>query len=186
MAFCGVQGREWRGSILGPHMLQSQRPDPIEKASHTIRSRCACVWNFCGWNSHPPFAELSLLSFAEIWAVFHFSFFFFFSSHAFWGTDIYIFFFFFYIAQIFLHDEYKEFCQKRNGAFLWMEGIYLRNFQCRSQHMSGWVHGVYVILILKIWSESHKDHKEFDNAQCKHKQHMYKGFKCVYMALVGI
>ena len=61
----------------------------------------------------------------------------FFSSHAFWGTDIYIFFFFFYIAQIFLHDEYKEFCQKRNGAFLWMEGIYLRNFQCRSQHMSG-------------------------------------------------
>jgi len=187
MAFCGVQGREWRGSILGPHMLQSQRPDPIEKASHTIRSRCACVWNFCGWNSHPPFAELSLLSFAEIWAVFHFSFFFFFLLMLF-GAWTFIFFSssFFYIAQIFLHDEYKEFCQKRNGAFLWMEGIYLRNFQCRSQHMSGWVHGVYVILILKIWSESHKDHKEFDNAQCKHKQHMYKGFKCVYMALVGI
>jgi len=182
MAFCGVQGREWRGSILGPHMLHSQRLDPIEKASHTIRSRCACVWNFCGWNSHPPFAELSLLSFAEIWVVFHFSFF----SHAFWGTNIYIFFFFLYIAQIFLHDKYKEFCQKRNGAFLWIEGIYLRNFQCRSQHMSDWLHGVCVILILKIWSESHKDHKEFDNAQCKHKQHMYKGFKCVYMAPVGI
>ena len=33
-----------------------------------------------------------------------------------------------YIAQIFLHDEYKEFRQKSNGAFLWMEGIYLRNF----------------------------------------------------------
>ena len=186
MAFCGVQGREWRGSILGPHMLQSQRPDPIEKASHTIRSRCACVWNFCGWNSHPPFAELSLLSFAEIWAVFHFSFFFFFFSCFLGHRHLYFFLLFFYIAQIFLHDEYKEFCQKRNGAFLWMEGIYLRNFQCRSQHMSGWVHGVYVILILKIWSESHKDHKEFDNAQCKHKQHMYKCFKCVYMALVGI
>ena len=54
------------------------------------------------------------------------------------GARTFIFFSsFFYIAQIFLHDEYKEFCQKRNGAFLWMEGIYLRNFQCRSQHMSG-------------------------------------------------
>ena len=146
---------------------------------------CICV-EFLWLELASPFAELSLLSFAEIWAVFHFSFFFFFLLMLF-GARTFIFFSsFFYIAQIFLHDEYKEFCQKRNGAFLWMEGIYLRNFQCRSQHMSGWVHGVYVILILKIWSESHKDHKEFDNAQCKHKQHMYKGFKCVYMALVGI
>ena len=146
---------------------------------------CMCV-EFLWLELASPFCRT--LPFIFCWDMSCLSFFFllFFSSHAFWGTDIYIFFFFFYIAQIFLHDEYKEFCQKRNGAFLWMEGIYLRNFQCRSQHMSGWVHGVYVILILKIWSESHKDHKEFDNAQCKHKQHMYKGFKCVYMALVGI
>ena len=114
--FSGAQDRGWRENILVLHILQSQKQDPMKKTSHTIRSRCACVWNFCGWNTHSPFAELSLLSFAEIWAVFHFSFFFF-SSHAFWGTNIYIFSSFFYIAQIFLHDEYKEFCQKRNGAF---------------------------------------------------------------------
>ena len=45
-AFCGAQGWEWRGRILVPHILQSQKPDPIEKIGHTIRSRCACVWNF--------------------------------------------------------------------------------------------------------------------------------------------
>ena len=145
---------------------------------------CMCV-EFLWLELASPFCRT--LPFIFCWDMSCLSFFFllFFFS-CFLGHGHLYFFFFFYIAQIFLHDEYKEFCQKRNGAFLWMEGIYLRNFQCRSQHMSGWVHGVYVILILKIWSESHKDHKEFDNAQCKHKQHMYKGFKCVYMALVGI
>ena len=71
----------------------------------------------------------------ELSFIFLSSFFFFscFLGHG----HLYFFLLLFYIAQIFLHDEYKEFCQKRNRAFLWMEGIYLRNFQCRSQHMSG-------------------------------------------------
>ena len=61
----------------------------------------------------------------------------FFSSHAFWGTDIYIFFLFFTQPKSFYMMNIKSSVKKRNGAFLWMEGIYLRNFQCRSQHMSG-------------------------------------------------
>ena len=54
------------------HILQSQKPDPIEETDHTIRSRCACVWNFPGWNSH-LFLHDSVFYF-EIWAIFLFLF----------------------------------------------------------------------------------------------------------------
>ena len=74
-AFCGAQGWEWRGPILVPHILQSEKPDLIEKIDHTIRSRCACVWNFYGWNSH-TFLHDSIFYF-EIWAIFPFLFLFF-------------------------------------------------------------------------------------------------------------
>ena len=103
----GTQGRGWRGSILVLYILRSQKPDQIEKTCHTIRSKCACVWNFSGWNSH-PFLHDSIFYF-EIWAI---SLFFLFPMLL--GTDIFL---FFCIAHIFLHDEYEESCQ-RDGAFL--------------------------------------------------------------------
>jgi len=50
--FSGAQqGRWWKGSKLVLHILPNQKPDPIKKTSHTIRSRCVCVRNFSGWNS---------------------------------------------------------------------------------------------------------------------------------------
>ena len=47
--------------------------------------------------------------------------------------------------------------------------------------------GVYVILILKAWNESHKGRKQFDKAQCKTSS-IYVRFSkiCQYMALVEI
>ena len=59
--FGGAQGREWRESILVLHILQSQKSDPMEKTRHTIRLRCACVWNISRWNSHPLSSWLYLL-----------------------------------------------------------------------------------------------------------------------------
>ena len=85
--FGGAQGRERRGSILVLYILQSQKPYPIEKTCHTIRSRCACVWNFSGWNSH-PFLHDSIFYF-EIWAIFFFFFLFIFPILL--GTDIFLF-----------------------------------------------------------------------------------------------
>ena len=53
--FSGAQqGRWWKGSKLVPHILPNQKPDPIKKTTHTIRSRCVCAWNFL--------MELALLS----------------------------------------------------------------------------------------------------------------------------
>ena len=125
--FGGAQGRGWRGSMLVLHILQRQKPDPMEKTSHTIKSRCACVWNFSGWNSH-PFLHDSIFYF-EIWANFLFLFSFPFFFFCFW-VRIY---FFSCIAHTFLHDE--ESCQSDGVSFcMWMEDMFLRNFQCRSQH----------------------------------------------------
>ena len=77
------------------------------ETSHTIKSRCACVWNISGWNSH-PFLHDSIYYFG-IWAIFLLRFFFFFLYAS--GHD------FFCIAHIFWHDEYGESCQ-RDGVFL--------------------------------------------------------------------
>ena len=72
--FGGVRGRWLKGSILALHILQSQKPDPMVKTNYTIRSRCACVWNFSGWNSHPFHMTPSF-----IWDMSYLSFPFFFS-----------------------------------------------------------------------------------------------------------
>ena len=74
--FGGAQDRWWRGSMLALHILQSQKPDPMEKTSHTIRSRWACVWNFF-WMELAPLSAWLYLYF-EIWAIFLFLFLFFF------------------------------------------------------------------------------------------------------------
>ena len=76
--FGGVQWRGQRESIFVPHILQSQKPDSMEKTSHTIRSRCTCVWNFSGCNSHPFLHDstfylgygLSFLSFLFLFSLF--------------------------------------------------------------------------------------------------------------------
>ena len=112
--FGGAQGRGWRGSMLVLHILQRQKPDPMEKTSHTIKSRCACVWNFSGWNSH-PFLHDSIFYF-EIWANFLFLFSFPFFFFCFW-VRIY---FFSCIAHTFLHDE--ESSQSDGVCFLCGDG----------------------------------------------------------------
>ena len=112
--FGGAQDRWWRGSMLALHILQSQKPDPMEKTSHTIRSRCACAWNFSGWNSHPFLHDsIFILRYGLSFLFFSFLFFSFLFFLCFWA-HIY---FFFCIAHIFSHDEYEESCQ-RDGAFL--------------------------------------------------------------------
>ena len=76
--FGGVQWRGQRESIFVLHILQSQKPDSMEKTSHTIRSRCTCVWNFSGCNSHPFLHDstfflgyvLSFLSFLFLFSLF--------------------------------------------------------------------------------------------------------------------
>ena len=110
MPFCGAQGREWKGSIFISYIFQSQKPDPMEKTSHTIRSRHACVWNFLD-GTRTPFCMT--LSFILGYGLFCSFFAFFYAS----GHGYIFFFFLFCIAHIFLHDEYEESCQ-RDGAFL--------------------------------------------------------------------
>ena len=70
--FGGVRGRWLKGSILALHILQNQKPDPMVKTSHTIRSRCACVWNFF-WMELTPLSAWLYLLFWDI-GYFFFSF----------------------------------------------------------------------------------------------------------------
>ena len=80
--YCKVKNRtQWRKPVIQSdqgihilHILQSQKLDPMEKKCHTIRSRCACAWNFSGWNSHPLLHD-SMFYFG-IWAIFLFFLFF--------------------------------------------------------------------------------------------------------------
>ena len=70
--FLWSSGQGIKRSIHISHILQSQKPDPIEKTGHTTRSRCTYVWKFSGWNSH-PFLHDSIFYF-KIWAIFLFLF----------------------------------------------------------------------------------------------------------------
>ena len=126
----GAQGRGWRGCILVPHILQSKKPDPIEKTGHTIRSRYACVWNFLDGTRTPFYMTLSFILRYEL------SFFFSFFFPCFLGTGIF-FCFFFGIAHI-LFTIWRV-MPKGWSIFGEWEACFLRNFHCRSQHMSGQV-----------------------------------------------
>ena len=148
--FGGVQGKGWSGSMLVPHILQSQKPDPIEKTGHTIRSRCACV-EFSGWNSH-LFLHDSIFYF-EIWAIFLFSFFFLFPFPMLLGTDTFF---------LFLSHSSYSFCNMKSHVKM------IRVFLCgwkayfcatSSVEVGTSICGVFVILILKAWNKSHKGHK---------------------------
>ena len=145
--FGGAWVRGWRGSILVLHILQSQKSDPMEKTSHTIRSRCACVWNFSGWNSH-PFLHDSIFYF-EIWANFLFLFSFPFFSFGF----EYIF---------LLHSPYLFAwwrVMSKWWSFFFVCGWKTCFCVTSSVEVSLSIYGVYVILILKAWNESHKGRK---------------------------
>ena len=127
--FSGAQGRGWRGRILVPHILQSQKSDPIEKTGHTIRSRCACVWNFLDGTRTPFYMTLSFilrygLSF----------FFFFFLFLCFWARI----FFLFLPHSPYCFCNMKSHVKMIKSIFVWMKGIFLSNFQCRSQHEYMW------------------------------------------------
>ena len=129
--FGRAQGRGWRRSILVLYILQSQKPDPMEKTSHTIRSRCACVRNFSSCNSH-PFLHDSIF-YLRYGLSFLSSLFLFFPFFILLGTDIP----FFFIAHIFLQDEYQGHVKRMEHFFgEWKACFSLRHFHCRSQHMS--------------------------------------------------
>lgn len=145
--FSGAQGRGWRGRILVPHILQSQKPDLIEKTCHTIRSICACVWNFLDGTRTPFYMTLSFilrygLSF----------FFFFFLFLCFWARILFLF---------LPHSPYS-FCNMKSHVKM------IRVFLCgwktyfcatSSVEVGTSICGVFVILILKAWNKSHKGHK---------------------------
>ena len=134
-------GQGMKRSIHILHILQSQKPDPIEKTYHTIRSRCACVWNFSGWNSH-PFLHNSIFYF-KIRAVFLFLSFSFSFFPCFWAR---IFFFCFSFALPILFLQHEESYQ-RDGVFLCGWEAYFCVTSSVEASMS--IYGVYVILILK-------------------------------------
>ena len=132
--FGGAQGRGWRGSILVLHILQTQQTrSNRENKSYNQIKMCMCVEFF--WMELTPLSAWLYLYF-EIWAIFSFLFFFFFSLF-FMLLGTYIFFL--------LHSPYLfawwiwRIMSKGWSIFVWMEGMFLRNFQCRSQHMSSWV-----------------------------------------------
>ena len=121
--FGGAQDRWWRGSMLALHILQSQKPDPMEKTSHTIRSRCACVFG-----THTSFAQLYLLFL--FWDMGYLSFSFFMLL----GMDI---FFLVLLRSPHLSAWWTQrVVLKWWSIFVWTEGIFLRNFWRRSQRMS--------------------------------------------------
>ena len=173
----GAQDRGWRGRILVPHILQSQKPDPIEKTGHTIRSRCACVWNFLDGTRTPFYMTLS---FILRYGLSFFFFFFFFLFLCFWA----------WILFLFLSHSPYSFCNMKSHVKM------IRVFLCGwkayfcatfSVEVGRSICGVFVILILKAWNESRKSHKQFDKVQCKNKYHMNKvRQRWQHMALVGI
>ena len=119
-------GNEKR-SILVPHISESKTRSNGENKSYNQIKMCMCV-EFSGWNSHPFLHNSIFYLSLEIWAIFPFiSFSSLFFLPMLLGTDIYIF-FSFCIAHIFLHDEYKESCQRDGAFFSWTEGIFMRNF----------------------------------------------------------
>ena len=117
-------------SIHVSHILQSQKPDPIEKTSHTIRSRCACMCVEFFWMKLAPFSAWLYLLFWDMgYLSFPFSFFPHASGHGY-------FFFFFRIAHI--PFAICRIMLKRWSILVWMAGMFLRNFQSRSQHENIW------------------------------------------------
>ena len=100
--FSWAQGMGWRGNILVLYILQSQKPDPMEKISHTIRSRCACVWNFLDGTRTPFYMTLSFILRYEL--SFFFLFFFFFLFLCFWARILFLF---------LLHSPYS-FCNMKS------------------------------------------------------------------------
>ena len=157
--FGGAQGRGWRGRILILHILQSQKPDPIEK--QVIQSDqdvyvCGIFWM--------ELAPLSTWLYLLFWVMGYlsFSFFFFFLFLCFWARILFLF---------LSHSPYS-FCNMKSHVKM------IREFLCgwktcfcatSSVKVGTSICGVFVILILKAWNESCKGHKQFDKVQCKNK-----------------
>jgi len=146
--FSGAQGRGWRRRILVPHILQSQKPDLIEKTCPIIRSICACVWNFLDGTR-----TLSTWLYLLFWDMGYLSFsFFFFLFLCFWARILFLF---------LPHSPYS-FCNMKSHVKM------IRVFLCgwkayfcatSSVEVGTSICGVFVILILKAWNKSHKGHK---------------------------
>ena len=123
--FGGAQGREWKEAYIA----KSKTGPNKENRSYNQIKMCMCV-EFFGWNLHSLLHD-SIFFYLGIWAIFLFSFFL-----CFW-TRIFFLLLFFHIAHI-LFAIWRVISKWWN-IFVWMEGMFLRNFQCRSQHMSSWV-----------------------------------------------
>ena len=113
------------------HILQSQKLDPIEKTGHTIRLRCACVWNFLDGTRTPFYMTLSFILKYGLSRPFFFFF------PCFWARTHFLFSFLLH-SPYFYHNEYEESCQNDKSIFVWMKGMFLRNLQCRSRHKYMW------------------------------------------------
>ena len=121
-AFLWSSGWDKRKHTCIAYFTKSKTRSNGENRSYNQTKMCMCA-EFCGWNS--CFAWLFLWYIFVILSMVIFSFLFFSSP------------LFFYIAHTFLHNTYEESCWK-NGVFIWMKGMFLRNFQCRSRHKYMW------------------------------------------------
>ena len=137
------------------YIAKSKTRSNRENRSYNQIKMCMCV-EFFGWNSH-PFLHDSIFYF-DLWAIFLFLFFFLFLC--FWARILFLF---------LSHSPYS-FCNMKSHVKM------IRVFLCRwkacfcatsSVEVGTSICGVFVILILKAWNESHKGRKQFDKAQCK-------------------
>ena len=112
------------------YIAKSKTEPNRENRSYNQIKMCMCM-EFSGWNSH-PFLHDSIFYF-EIWVIFLFLLFFLFSMLL--GTNIFLL-LFFCIAHIIFTT--RRVMSKRWSIFVWMGGIFLRNFRCRSQHEYIW------------------------------------------------
>ena len=119
-------GNEKKHTYLA-YIAKSKTRSNRENRSYNQIKMCMCAEFF--WMDSHPFPH-DFIFYFEVWAIFLFLFLF----PMLLGTGIYI---FFCIAHAILHDE--ESCQSDGVSFcMWMEDMFLRNFQCRSQHEYMW------------------------------------------------
>ena len=119
-------GNEKKHTYLA-YIIKSKTGSNRENRSYNQIKMCMCVEFFLDGTRTPFCMTLSFI------LKYGLSFFFFSFFPCFWAR-VYI---FFCIAHAILHDE--ESCQSDGVSFcMWMEDMFLRNFQCRSQHEYMW------------------------------------------------
>ena len=137
------------------YIAKSKTGSNRENRSYNQIKMCM-LWNFLDGTRTPFYMTLSFI------LRYGLSFFFFFLFLCFWA----------WILFLFLSHSPYSFCNMKSHVKM------IRVFLCgwkacfcatSSVEVGTSIRGVFMILILKVWHESHKGHKQFDNTQCNHK-----------------